>query len=227
MNVVIPDSIADKDHVSALDRMVAKRFEDLDLSVLLIYLINTVPAAALPYLGEQFDVMGYKGWKYADTEQKKRDLIKKSIELHRYKGTPWSIKESLKIIGINNSRIDEGIPLVYNASIDHSGTESYGGAIWARFRVCIPGNTFPLMTSALIFEMRELILAYKNARSRLVDVAALYDESDTISISESFFLNVTTDHNDYVGTPSYDAQYTYNATIDHSGYEDELNYVII
>lgn len=227
MERVIPDSIADKPHVAALDRLAGERFEGLDLSVPLIYLINTVPASALPYLGEQFDVMGYKGWKYADTEQKKRDLIKKSIELHRFKGTPWSVKESLKVIGVLYSLIEEGVVLQYNNQVLYNSTETYGGNNWARFRVLLPGNTFPIMTAALVLEMRELIMEYKNARSRLVDIAAYYNEEDTINLSEALTLNIIENMMDTVGAPSYDAQYSYNATINYAAYDDELDYQII
>jgi phage tail P2-like protein len=52
--------------------------------------------ALLDMLAWQFHVEGYE---LAETEQEKRALIKKTIELHRYKGTPWAVKNALSAVG--------------------------------------------------------------------------------------------------------------------------------
>jgi phage tail P2-like protein len=51
--------------------------------------------------------LGYKGWKLANTEDDKRSLIKKAIELHRYKGTVWAVKEAMKSIGFTDAVLIE------------------------------------------------------------------------------------------------------------------------
>jgi len=226
MTLVIPDSISNKEHVAKLDELADKRFEDLNLSVLLVYLINTVPASALQFLGEQFDVMGYKGWKYATTEAKKRDLIKRAIELHRFKGTPWSIKEALRVIGVTPSIVEEGVSIFYNALITHNGGQTYGGGHWANFRVLIPDGAAPVIDSALMYEIRQLILEYKNARSHLTDVLVSKTADESITIVEEFIMSINFDMVDEVGRPVYDAKFNYNGVINHRDYEDVLNYTV-
>ena len=58
-------------------------------------------SSALPHLAEQFHVLGNEGWLFANTEQEKRALIKNAIELHRYKGTKYSLEKVLEILNLN------------------------------------------------------------------------------------------------------------------------------
>jgi P2-related tail formation protein len=46
----------------------------IPLQALLVYLVDNVPAAALPILAGQFDVLGYKGLALCQTEQDQRNL---------------------------------------------------------------------------------------------------------------------------------------------------------
>ena len=62
------------------------RFQDIDTDVLLVYLVDTIDSSALVHLADQFHIMGYEGWLNTKTDDEKRALIKKAIELHRYKG---------------------------------------------------------------------------------------------------------------------------------------------
>ncbi len=39
--------------------------------------------------------MGYEGWLNTKTDDEKRALIKKAIELHRYKGTKYALNNVL------------------------------------------------------------------------------------------------------------------------------------
>lgn len=218
---ILPDSIRQPAHVQTFDRSVEERFRILDLTPLLVYLIDTVPSSALPYLAEQFDVLGYKGWKYADTEQKKRDLIKRSIEIHRTKGTPWSIKEALKIVGIMDAEIEEGIGWYYNQQFQYNAAIFYGGGSWATFRVIINGNTFMQINQALADDIRNLILEYKNARSWLLDISFKLDVSESVAVAETMELGPEIDDDSsgigilYDNTGLYDGNYSYNQNYDN------------
>ena len=44
-----------------------------------------------------------------DSDSSKRSLIRIAIELHRYKGTPWSIREVCRRLGFGEIEIDEGL----------------------------------------------------------------------------------------------------------------------
>src|SRR5438067_1619782 len=117
-DTILPDSVSIFKNIAAFDLSAKAWFDDLRLEMLLVYIVDQVRSEALPILAAQFDVLGFKGWALCNTDDDRRALIKRAIELHRYKGTPWAIKESLKSIGFTNVRIEEHTP-------DH----------WAKFRV--------------------------------------------------------------------------------------------
>src|SRR6266542_3315651 len=119
-NVILADSIAHVPHLAAFDLLVKKRFSELELDRLLVYIIDTVNSDAIPFLARQFDVLGFKGFRLATSETEQREIIKKSIELHRYKGTLWAVREALTAIGFGDAVITEHVE-------DH----------WAKFRVTI------------------------------------------------------------------------------------------
>ena len=81
--------------MEALARLIA-RLSALPADVPLVNLFDLVDASALASLGEQFHVMGVEGWNLASTEAARRALLKKAIELHRHKGTPWAVTEALR-----------------------------------------------------------------------------------------------------------------------------------
>ncbi|MBS1186675.1 MAG: putative bacteriophage tail fiber protein [Burkholderiaceae bacterium] len=126
------------------------RLLELDLSPLLVYLIDLVDADALPYLAEQFHVMGNEGWDFAADDTTRRALIKSSIELHRYKGTPWAIKQALTRLGLEQVSLDE----------------KPEGAHWAEFDANITVVDRPL-TESVYPQITRMIDAYKPARSHL------------------------------------------------------------
>ena len=157
---VLADSIAHVKHLAAFDLLIKKRYSELELDKLLVYIIDTVDAAAIPYLAEQFDVLGYKGFRLATTEADKREIIKRAIELHRFKGTLWAVRESLRSIGYGDLLIEEHVD-----------------GHWAKFRATIDLGE----KSLNVLEMQDIvkmIYEYKNARSHLVDITY------TISITE-------------------------------------------
>lgn len=149
----LADSIAHIPHFAAFDALVKKRFSDLELDKLLVYLIDTVPASAIPYLAEQFDVLGYKGFRLAQNEADQREIIKKSIELHRFKGTLWAVKEALKSVGYGDVIVEEGVD-----------------GHWAKFRCTVDIGTHPVNVVE-IADVVKMINEYKNARSHLVDLS--------------------------------------------------------
>jgi phage tail P2-like protein len=149
------------------------RLGSLDLTPLLIYIIDNVNASALPHLAGQFHVTGLEGWSIAQTNKEKRALIKRAIELHRYKGTPWAVKQAIRSVGYADAEIIEGLPTVkYNGAYTYSGAEDYmGGVRWALFRVILDIGESKSLTKADIERLVALIKEYKNVRSHLKDIA--------------------------------------------------------
>jgi len=159
-------------HFAALAKLIGTRFEAVPTESLLVYLVDNVTADALIYLAEQFDVLGVKGWNAATTEAERRALIKRAIEIHRYKGTPAAIKNSLAAIGFPNVTIQERLmPFikVYDGTWTFNGDWNYGAGKWYWFSVEIDNNGVPVSptTEALI---TDVINENKNVRSKLVEL---------------------------------------------------------
>lgn len=185
---ILASGISSKPHLVAFDEMAEARLAALDLSVLLIYLIDIVNVDALPILAEQFDILGFKGYGLASTEAEKRAVIKKAIELHRYKGTPWSIREALRTLGYPTTTIQERIGTVavpLDGSWRYDGSRFYGipSSAWATFRVIVSAVQAGVITPQIASDIRALILEYKNARSALIGLAFGVDTTETLAMS--------------------------------------------
>lgn len=116
----------------------AGRLDNIDLSVLMVFLVDIVDSSALPWLGEQFSLSG-DGWELAESDDVRRMLMKAAIELHRYKGTPWSIREVIRRFGFGEVDLIEG-----TGRLSYDGNRSYNGlfvhgdaAAWAVYRVIL------------------------------------------------------------------------------------------
>lgn len=220
---ILADGVKNVPHIKAFNDLIEDRNANIDTNPLLINLIDTVPDVALPYLAEQFDVLGIKGYKYADTVPKQRALIKNAIELHRYKGTPWAVKNALIAVGVLDCQIIEGgIPILYDGTYLYDGSITYGYYSWAVFRVLIDIYSFPFATTAVLVEMRQLIEEYKPERSTLLDVSFGVNNSDTLVETEEFNFVIGIEA-DYVGRALlYDGTAIYDGTYHYSPVYDEL-----
>lgn len=179
--------------MAAFDDMVKARFSALSLASVMTYMIDTVPAAGLYHLAKQFDVLGWKGWNLAQTDADRRELIKKAIELHRYKGTVWAIKEAVKSVGFNDCEVIEHVGLDYNGAETYDGSVTYSGGHWANFRVKIGLPDTIAITTETIELVTRLVMAYKNARSNLVDITFVVNAQDTETTGDQ--LNLIIDDN--------------------------------
>lgn len=158
---------------------------DQDLSVLDIFDIDSVDVSVLPHLAVHFNVIGDRGWNLADTELKQRNLLKRALELHLYKGTPFAIKLVCEILGHPIKTITENPGIFYDGSFLYDGSETYSGVKWARFD--IEFNEDP--TPSELKKLQALINAWKPLRSHwlvsltplLYDATANYDGTYTYS----------------------------------------------
>lgn len=165
---VLADSIAGVPHLAAFDAMANARMNAVEIENLLIYVIDTVSVSALPILANQFDVEGFQGYGLATTEFQKREVIKKAIELKRYMGTVYSIKQAMLSVGYTGADIVEGIDMG-NPLID-----------WARFSVHSElGDTVGVDGVSQSY-LAKLIRQYKNVRSYLEGISYSLTIFDTI-----------------------------------------------
>lgn len=206
---IIASAIANVEHLAAFDLVAAKRFSNIQLDKLLIYIIDTVDASALPYLAVQFDVLGFKGMRLATTEAQQRQVIKRAIEIKRYAGTPWAVKEALRAIGYPDAVL-----------IENAGTGPYG---WAQFRIELNVGDNEI-SAAKLDELIQMINIYKGTRNHLLDISYTIDLSaDSISITDDSSENPSVDDDDnmyaggnfrYDGTGQYDGNHNYSSDSD-------------
>lgn len=209
-NSLLPDSVA-ATHIVVFDLLMKQRLDAIQLDALLVYMIDTVNKSALYALAEQFDVLGYKGWKLADTEEKKRSLIKKAIELHRYKGTIWAIREALRTIGYPDATITE--------HVTH----------WAGFTIQLNTGNMPV-NAAMIEEAVAMVNEYKNVRSHLMGLEFKVVFDDILTLTDSSFEAPGDEYGDSIFTGGnflYDGQNLYDGSRNYSSDGDTLELTII
>ncbi|HZP46252.1 MAG TPA: phage tail protein [Candidatus Binataceae bacterium] len=103
------------------------RMARIDLSPLLIYRLASVPAAILPYLAWQFDMLSSE-WSLLLAGSTLEQLLANAIPLHKTLGTPYALKVAFAALGWPNATILEG----QNAWGGSSWPSNQG---WAVFRV--------------------------------------------------------------------------------------------
>lgn len=210
--IILADSVKHIPHMAAWDLTFADLQDSWDISKLLIYMIDTVDSSALEVLAWQYDVLGNKGFNLANTDQLKRAIIKKALELHRYKGTVWSLKEALKSVGYGEAILTEG-----------------DLASWANFSIVVDLNGRAL-NPAEVDVLVKMIMEYKPERCTLVGI--LYKDSfdDTIAADDIFYMEPLDEQADtiYVGLGHFhDGQFNHDGSIDRSSDTDSLIWTII
>ncbi len=209
--VVMADSISYLPEFAAWYSVIKETLAEVDLGKLLVYIVDTVDASALPFLAEQFDVLGYKGLKLATTEADQRTIIKRSIELHRYKGTKWAIKEALKSIGFAEVEVVE-------TGYDH----------WAKFGLRITSSGLQL-TAQSFYDLIQMVLEYKRAVCILEDVSMVLLVEDTLDLTEDeVFITEALLVGDFLylsGSLLYDGLAVYDGDYDHSGDSDIVTFI--
>jgi phage tail P2-like protein len=217
MSNILASAIKDTPHLAAFDVLAKHRLDNLEIDALLVYVIDTVDVSALPYLAQQFDVLGYKGMRLATTEAQQRELIKRAIELKRYSGTVWSVQEALKSIGYPDAVIQENV-----------GTDPDHG--WAEFRISIDGGANQISADKLD-ELVKMINVYKGTRNHLKDLSYTIDlGEDIISLTEESSESPSVDDTDTViagGSFLHDGLELRNGSRNYSSDTDVLEIQII
>lgn len=207
---ILPDSVVVFNDVAAFDIAIKNQLDTIDISKILMYLIDQVDAAAIPTLAEQFDVLGFKGLRLANNEQEQRAIIKKAIELHRYKGTLYGVKEAMKAVGFADAVIVEHV-----------------NGHWANFTVNLLNEGVGI-TATTIANLIRMIEEYKNTRSNLVKINMDLLVNDTIEFDDDGDMVedwISDDNLVFSNKLFYDGTGIYNGTNDHSGDNDVVIWV--
>ncbi|MEC5344690.1 phage tail protein I [Brenneria populi] len=136
-DVLLPPPLAADVSFRSLASLI-DRFDALKLEALMVYLVDIVDSSALDSLAEQFSLTE-DGWQLAESEDARRAMIKSAIEMHRYKGTPWAVREVIRSLGFGEVELIEHI-----GRLNYDGVRSYNGHMvygdktqWPVYRVLL------------------------------------------------------------------------------------------
>ncbi len=181
---LIPPGIRDASTL-ALNKLI-DRLGSVPLDQLLVYLVDNADSSALPHLAEQFHITGLEGWALCNNDSERRALIKRAIQLHRRKGTPWAVKEGLKSVGFGGATLTERLPaLTYNGTESFTGLKVYGADGWARFTVRLDLGENRGVSATETALIRAVVNEWKNERSHLGAITFAASTTDTATIAES------------------------------------------
>lgn len=148
---------------------VVDRIGSLDLAIVDVYNIDTVPEAALFDLADQFNVLGIRGWTLTETVEQKRNLVKEAIQLHQKAGTPIAIKRAMALVGYPDTTITENPSNRYDGTRQYDGSWLYDGAGFGGFIVTLDPERSQVSSDEVNLIV-QLINEWKNKRSYLVDL---------------------------------------------------------
>jgi len=213
-NNILADSIANVPHLAAFDAMANAQLNKIEIENLLVYIIDTVSSSALPVLANQFDVEGFRGYGLATTDEQRRSIIKQAIELKRYAGTVWAIKQAMITVGYTDAILIEGVDMG-DPSVD-----------WARFKIeSVLGDTVSVGGTSQS-DLAKLVREYKPARSFLEGISYKLSLSDTLDeINDTLNINYEAPSmEEDLGYISrfYDGTYNYNGSIKYIESNDSL-----
>ena len=214
-DVLISPAIKYQPQWYAMDIWMQETFSRIDLSKLLLYFVDICDDRVLPFLAEEFDVLGKKGWDFCRNKDEQRALIRMSIQLHRFKGTPWAVKRAMEQAGLT------GFTLTENTGSGPTG--------WAVFRISVPFSLMPT-DPTIVLNAIALANVYKNARSVMEGIFFTgLDFEDGVSLNEQDLIidGDPTTMGDGVGTM---ASFRYDGAVAYDGsrnWADELDCITI
>lgn len=154
---LIASAVGDS-RLGVFDEVISSQFDDLDLSAMMCYLFDVVDPSAFPFLANQLDVEGFRGYDQCTTDDQRRELLKQAINLHRKIGTIEAIRKACSIIGFTPQEIEEGVELID------------GFPVWCAFSIRVNPEDLSTFTATTLSTLRTFINYYKNARSILKEI---------------------------------------------------------
>lgn len=156
-------------HLRSLEALNAQTSR-LPVEKVVIYDFDTVEASALPHLAEQLNCFGDLGWELcAGNVADQREYLKQVVAIKRLKGTPHSIREIFRLLGLGEVVIDEGRGgKVYDGAMSYDGFPLYDGRWrdWAVYRVTVDA----LLTVRMATRIRVLLAKWAPARCHLWEI---------------------------------------------------------
>lgn len=174
MSKLIGSAVAGS-RLGVFSEIIANQFSGVDLTGMMVYLVDIVDKSALPLLAEQFGVEDFKGYKWCTTDLQRRELIKNAISLHKLVGTTEGIKKACSLIGFSNPIIEENVPVVPG-----------GPNVWCAFRIRLEPENLGYFSGDTLTNLKTFIDYYKNARSILTEIYFETIHEDTIFTTNEY-----------------------------------------
>lgn len=142
----------------------------LPVEKVVIYDFAAVEESALPHLAEQLNCFGDLGWELCNGDPAEQRLyLANVIAIKRLKGTPHSIREIFRLLGLGEVVIDEGRGgKRYDGTWEYDGFPVYDGRWrdWAVYRVTVDA----LLTTHMTTRIRALLAKWAPARDHLWEI---------------------------------------------------------
>lgn len=145
--------------------------------------IDSMIEPELSTLAGQFSLIDEPVWGQAEDDETKRELLQGALELHRHKGTPWAIREVMRVLGYGEIELLEGIGnLHYDGTGEHDGVYTYGQEnAWAIYDIIMG----PRLNAAQERALRATLSLIAPARCHLDQFLPLYKASLMLSVNDS------------------------------------------
>ncbi|WP_322957915.1 phage tail protein [Providencia huashanensis] len=152
--------------------------------------IDSMTEPELSTLAGQFSLIDEPVWGQAEDDETKRKLLQGALELHRYKGTPWAIREVMQVLGYGEIELLEGIGnLHYDGVGEHDGVYTYGQEnAWAIYDIIMG----PRLSTAEERALRATLQLIAPARCHLDQFLSLYRASMRLNIQTEPFQSTAT-----------------------------------
>lgn len=224
-NKLIAGALLGRHHLEAVDQVASERMEGLDATRAIVYLFGSVEDAALESLARQFNTDGIKGFDFADSDDDRRELLRRTIRRSKIKGTPASIRDILVASGYTGADFIERFGIYADGSAFCDGSIQAGGEEfnWTQFTIVIDTDEKELDLT----EIRKLVTEFKPARSALVYTAAgpAYDGVDDESVPETAVVLVDGDFYEMYNYQGTQITGEGSDTISVDGTEYEFEYI--
>ena len=200
----------------ALDRTTA-RLGDVPVPLKDLWSPQRCPLAVLPWLAWALSV---DEWDENWPEERKREVMASSIELHRYKGSVWSVREALRRIGYKEVEIQEGVAAQkHDGASMHDGSVTYSGqGEWYKFNLRLDLGETGGVSAAESALLREVAQRFAPGSRRLNDVRRSASIEEQVLYQETFSFGIVLGYQDSLPSgPRHDGSELYDGSVVHGG----------
>ena len=148
----------------------AERTFSVDVPIREVFKPHACPVEFLPFLAWAQSIADEEGWSFAESEEARRNLIARSTEIHKKKGTIWSIREVFRMLGLGEVSILENIGrLRHDGTFNYDGTMVHGGDVSSTWATYIVKLNVPI-TNEQAEIVRKILAGIAPARSELTSL---------------------------------------------------------